>query len=467
MKKVTVVQNDIETILHCAENANLLDVLDGRVHADCGGRGTCGKCGVIINGKTALACQTVVKSDMTVVLPDTKKAQILTEGIKRKIVSDGEDGLGIAVDIGTTTVAAQLIQLFDGKVIKTISQLNRQKRFGADVMSRMQKGDKPLHKCIIEQLNEIIGLLGGGYDVKRMLIAGNTVMMHFVQGFDTSRLAVSPYAPYSAAMNAFPASHYGLEGEFEVITAPSIDGFVGADTVCAMLACSMDIKNETMLLVDIGTNGEIALKHNDKVICCSTAAGTAFEGAQIKHGIGCVEGAINTFSIDNGVHITTIGNKAPIGICGSGIIDCVAQMLKHDIIDDTGYLESDFKIADNIYITQPDIREIQLAKSAIRSGIDTLLAEAGIGCNDVDKVFLAGAMGSFINLDSAMQINLLPGELKEKTEVVGNAAVGGAIAMLLSAPVRDAAKKVAEETGHLDLSSNKIFQDAFIENMLF
>lgn len=467
LKKVTIIQDNIKTILHCADNSNLLSIIGGRVRADCGGKGRCGKCKVIIDGKKALACKTVVKSDMTVFLPDTKKPKILIDGVKTKALSDKEDGLGIAVDIGTTTIAAQLIKLFDGKVLNTVSQLNGQKKYGADIMSRMQRGTALLNKCIINQLNEIIALLNGGDKVKRMLIAGNTAMMHFVQGFDVSSLAVAPYTPYNINLNIRAASHYGIKGGFDVVSAPCIGGFVGADTVCAMLACSFNETDKTVLLIDVGTNGEMVLKHKNNIICCSTAAGAAFEGAQISHGIGCVEGAINTVLIQNGIHITTIGDKEPIGICGSGIIDCAAQMLKHNIITESGFLELDFKIAKDIYITQKDIREIQLAKSAIRSGIDTLLHKAGIQFDEIDNVLLSGAMGSFINIENAVQINLLPTMLKEKTTVAGNAALSGAVAMLLNASLRDAAKIMAAKTKHIELSSNSFFQNAFISNLSF
>ncbi|NLB80540.1 MAG: ATP-binding protein [Clostridiaceae bacterium] len=414
-----------------------------------------------------LACKTVVNYDISVVLPDEKTTGILTEGVKRPISTDGEQGFGIAIDIGTTTIAAQLIQLSTGAALKTVSQLNKQKKYGSDVMSRLHKGTKPLNQCIIEQLNDIIDTIKGEHDIKRVFLTGNTAMLHFVQAFDTRALAVAPYQPYNTAMNTYSADDLGLNGKFQVITAPCIAGFVGGDTVCAILACSMDVSNKTSLLIDIGTNGEMVLKHKNKLVCCSTAAGPAFEGAQIKHGTGSVEGAISSVLIDSGIHIKTIGDKKPIGICGSGIIDAAAQMVANKIIDETGFLDMDFLLADDIYIVQKDIREIQLAKSAIRSGIDTLVEETGIQYNEIDNVFLAGGMGSFINLESAAEIKLLPLQLIDKTSVSGNAALGGAIAMLVSEKIRTAAELIAKTTQHIELSSSSLFNDAFVSNLLF
>lgn len=465
--KITIIQNGIKTQKNVAAGTLLIEALGGRVEASCGGKGRCGKCKVIVDGQTVLACLTPVDRDMEVILPDDYRAKILTEGITRDVTPDGEPGLGVAVDVGTTTIAARLIRLEDGAVLKTVSQLNRQKQFGSDVISRIEKGTPPLHECIIKQLNDIISELKGKNEIKRLVFAGNTAMMHFVQGFSVDTLAVAPYKPYNIEMITYDAADLGLDGNFEAIAAPCIAGYVGADTVCAILACQMDMGQETSLLVDIGTNGEIVLKHEENLLCCSAAAGPAFEGAHIKHGTGSIEGAINKVVIKNGIHTETIGGKEPIGICGSGIIDATAEMLKNDIIDESGFLEHDFKIAPGIYITQSDIREIQLAKSAIRAGIETLLSENGTASADIKYAYLAGGLGNCADVENAAYIGLMPAELKDKAIASGNAALGGLSGLLVSRRLRDKAKEIAHSVKHVDLAANAFFQNSFISNISF
>lgn len=427
----------------------------------CGGRGTCGKCMVTANGQRVKACAAYLVEDTIVEdIPVMGEVEVLTGGGIPEMQKEPlvEAGFGMAIDIGTTTIAGYLYQFPEGRLIKTIGASNTQTQYGADVISRMDHaihgGAGDLQRCLQEQIRE----LTCDTKVKKYVITGNTTMLHFLTGKDTSGMACAPYKPESLF-----GQWYG-----DIYLPKCMSAFVGADITCGILSSGM-LERKKALLVDIGTNGEMVLWHERRLWCCSAAAGPAFEGAEISRGMLAQGGAINKVYVEKGeVKYTTIEGAAPRGICGSGLIDAIAVMLELGILDDTGYLEEPYEIpGSRIFITPEDVRQVQLAKSAIRSGIDTLLHEQDITCENLDAFYIAGGFGSYIDVNSAAKIGLIPVEAVGKAVVIGNAAGIGATMILQSKKLLAKAEKIAEKAVTLQLAESEYFAEKYIENMMF
>lgn len=419
---------------------------------------------------------------------------------------------GVAVDIGTTTVVAYLVDLNSEDQIDFQSALNDQKSYGADVVSRItytiqqQDGLTQLHERIVSQISTMVQKLAKRNQISTdniydIFLVGNTTMMHLLAGLPPHNIAASPFTPVSTKKEAHHAKELGLDINNACIAylLPSVSGYVGADIVAAILCSDMMESKEFSLLIDIGTNGEIALGNKEKIVCCSTAAGPAFEGAHIKNGIGGIAGAINTVRLENGkICYTTIGNKEPIGICGSGIVDILAVLLEVGIVDETGRImdkdeietEDGQKLADRIFeldgmlafiiadgtetkigepivITQKDVREIQLAKAAIAAGINILIKESGRTSDCITRLYLAGGFGSYIDKKNAIRIGLLPEEFQDKIIVLGNAAGTGAVMSLLSKKCYDDCDIIKNRTTYIELSTRPDFQDEYVNCMYF
>lgn len=449
------------------------------IQAPCGGQGKCGKCRVKASGMidtdpdgTCLCCRTVLNGDCTIQRAE-HAAQIQLEGMSRQYKTDSEEGLGVAVDIGTTTVAAYLSELNSGRVLASRSMLNPQRSHGADVISRIMFANAAagnaemladeIHIAITKLTEEMLEAVGlAKQTIKKLSLVGNTTIMHLTGSYGTLGISKAPYLPDYTTEHI--RDYYGIPAVF----GGCISGYVGADTVAAMLACGFDETDETVMLIDIGTNGEIALKRNNHIYACSCAAGPAFEGAHIACGIGGVSGAIDHVKLEDGkIAYSTIGSEVPCGICGSGIVDAVACLLKKEEIDFKGRMKDRFYISESVYIAPEDIREIQLAKAAIASGVEILAESAGISTRDIDKVYLAGGFGTYISIDSACDIGLLPSELNGRIVPVGNAAGDGAKMMLLNEEYRKTAEKLRKNTDYIDLSAQEEFEDIFAEKLLF
>lgn len=421
---------------------------------------------------------------------------------------------GIAIDIGTTTIAAYLLNIGTGEIIDTISGLNSQKVFGADVISRiefsMQGPGKleTLQDRILTQIGDLsISLIEKNgihkENIYSIVLAGNTTMLHLFFGIDPSGIAVAPFIPGS--LGAMSISSLDLKSfplDCTIYSLPSISGYVGADIVAGILATSMHEREELSLLIDIGTNGEIVLGNRKKLYCCSTAAGPAFEGAHITCGLGGITGAVDSAVIEGDlINCTTIGNAEAIGICGSGIIDLVAVLLEKGVVDFTGRIQdvdevdkesaaailkklktekngSAFIIVDSsksgngedIIFTQGDIREVQLAKAAIAAGVSTLLNKAGRDVSDIENVFIAGGFGSYISKKSAAAIGLIPAALLDRTESVGNTAGLGTLTCAFSAMSVESFNdcgKIIGLTEYVELSSDSFFNMKYMEEMVF
>ncbi len=598
-----------EMELECARKDTLLEALSTvhvfHIDASCGGKGTCGKCKVIVSNSNdsnlskselkflskteiekgyRLACQVKVNQEMVVIIDDQEKdAQIeaahegfkgsLEPLVKKKYIelpppslSDQRDDVtritdtlgieeliiplslkrtlsktlrnagysvtavyscstligveegntetenyGVAVDIGTTTVVAHLLNMYSGKIVDTVSGLNRQKTLGADVISRIEycirepEGLKTLSDKIVSQIAEMVTSLVKRNRIREgslhsIMTAGNTTMMHLLYGTDPEGIAAAPFIPVDLQAASYHSSEIGnFPFDVTFCNLPAISAYVGADITAGILATKMHKKDELSLLIDIGTNGEIVLGNKDKLYCCSTAAGPAFEGAHITCGMGGVFGAIDTISLeDNTIKYTTIGNSKPAGICGSGIIDAVSILLKSGVVDFTGrILEADeiekptakslvekhfaegegnsFILAPssvsetgaNIVFTQKDIREVQLAKAAISAGVATLLATAGKNTSDIAHVYIAGGFGSYISKESAAAIGLIPAELLDRTESVGNTSGKGAAECSFSRENYLSCNDIIKLTEYVELSSNTYFQGKYMEDMTF
>ncbi len=419
--------------------------------------------------------------------------------------SPGTHPAGLAIDLGTTKVAAYLMDLSTGKELASRGAVNPQSVYGDDVMSRLDSAihdraadsshPTSLAKVIRDLFNELIESLARetgltGKDIADICIVGNTAMTHLFLDLPVEQLAKSPYiaaADHSVDVKARDAGIYACPGAY-IHVLPGIGGFVGGDHVSMILGAGIDKKNRVTLGVDIGTNTEIVLNNPEKgsLVSLSCPSGPAFEGAHVTDGMRAARGAIESVCLTrNTVECKTIGDALPIGLCGSGIIDAVAELYRWGIINDRGRFDKDnkrvyqgkygseFVIAEggngngNIVISQKDIAEIQLAKGAIKAGIEALMEVNGITEDMVDEVIIAGAFGTYINLVSAVDIGLLPAFSNARYMQVGNSAGIGAKMTLLSRRERDRARDIACKTGYLELTTHHNFNRRFAQGMRF
>ncbi len=442
-----------------------------RPDAPCGGKGTCGKCRVQLDGQQVLACQTVVDRDMTVHTAQTQDIHILTEGASVQVTPDGVDDYCLAYDIGTTTVVAYLLDGHTGALLAQSSAINPQSQFGADVISRLQhainEGGAELSRCIRKTLEDLaeqvcaqIGISLG--QIATAAIVGNTAMHHLLLGIDPKPLVTPPYMP-----SVFDAIE--REGDCRVRILPNIAGFVGGDTVGCMVSSRFDRQEELTLLIDIGTNGEMVLGDKQRRIACSTAAGPAFEGAKISCGMRGAEGAVDHVWLEDGeVKYHVIGDGEPVGLCGSGLLDLVAVLLDLEIIEESGRMPAkQYALCPNVTLTQKDVREVQLAKAAIRAGIELLAETMGVAVSDIQKVSLAGAFGNYMDPKSACRIGMIPPVLLERIRSIGNAAGEGAKLCALSSEAFAYSQKLAKEAEFLELASLPQFQDCYVDALEF
>ena len=504
------------------ENESILDALmaqDASFSAVCGGTGRCGKCKIrVMDGylpATAsdhayftkeeldcgmrLSCKAHPSEPVQIELNFKGEAdfQAIASYQQHKQNASGEgvvaaseaDGFGIAIDIGTTTIAIQLISLKTRKPLATHTSINHQRNYGADVISRIKAASEgkaeAMRKSVQQDLAKGIRTVVGNSGilpekVTELTIAGNTTMIHLLMGYNCNSLGKFPFTPvnieliedtYENILN----DHF-LSARIRIL--PGISTFVGGDIVAGLYTCDIDRSKEYSLLIDLGTNGEIALGNRDKIIVSSTAAGPAFEGGNITWGVGSIEGAISGVSItEQGPIIRTINEKAPTGICGTGVIETVSELLRVKLVDETGcldedYFEDGYPLAKNsegmdIVLTQKDIRELQLAKSAVRAGIETLFLRYGIEKDEVSHVYLAGGFGYKLDCQKAIDIGMIPAEFAGKVEAIGNSSLGGSIKCLLEKDGAQRMSAIGSSAAEINLSADKAFNDFYVENMLF
>ena len=491
----------------CSVGITLGDLMQshGHGHMPCGGHGKCGKCRVTVTGEVSpptedekraltpdelargirLACRVTVLGDCTVTTAEQGRGQILTDGafpfsMQGKEFCPSWGNYGVAMDIGTTTLAARLYNRW-GDLLAETSRLNPQSAWGADVISRMEAAmagnAEKIAGVTRRALDGMLTELADAADVEMQdifaaVITGNTVMLHLLTETDVEPLTHAPFAAkrlFGELLNSEDLGLTALPPRSVVYLPPCIAAYIGADTVTATLASDLREIPETALLCDIGTNGEMVLWHENTLYACSTAAGPAFEGAGISMGMSGRTGAIDrVWEQDGALHAHVIGEAEPVGLCGSGLVDAVAALLDTEALDETGYLEDDpAEIAAPVTVTQEDIRAVQLAKSAIHAGMRTLIHTAKLDCDDVDTLYIAGGFGSYLDVKNAGKIGLLPEELTDRVTVLGNAALTGASMLLLCDDLRPVCEKLAKETKIVELATNPVFVSEYMERMMF
>ena len=416
---------------------------------------------------------------------------------------------GLAIDVGTTSVVTTLVELESGEQLASVSSLNPQTVFGGDLMSRIAFAQfnpgnlRKLHTRIVGLLNQHIAQIcrDSGVLAKwiyKVVVVGNTCMHHILLGIDPSHVGLAPYAPVMRHAVTLSARELFLKiaPEARVCLLPLVAGFVGADAVGVALATRIYDSAEIRIAVDIGTNGEVLLGSRDRLWACSAPAGPALEGAQIRHGMRGALGAIDRVTVDDDIHVHTIGEVDALGICGSGIIDLLACLLDRGVIDWTGLIQVDLrdslppKLAarvvmrgeerlvivlrpgeagarQEIVLTQDDVRQVQLAKGAIASGVTMLQHVAGVPAEAISELMLAGGFGNYVSVESALRIGLIPPLPRERIRYVGNAASLGAQLCLVSETERARAEAVAARIEHVSLAAHPDFEGIFVDCMNF
>lgn len=425
----------------------------------CGGRGICRKCKVLADGKEVLACKYIVTGNVSIELPNVRhKTYTFGEGeVKGKV--------RIAVDIGTTTVAAAVVDE-KNKVLRQTCFANPQSVYGLDVIMRIyycgKKGVGALRKILLDELKaQLDYLIPHDADVVRIDFAGNTVMLHILLGEDCTQMGEAPYTPSFLQSKCIEAKELGLNYSCKVYTLPCIASFVGGDIVAGLITLPAPQKDKYSLYIDIGTNAEIVLFDDKSYTATAAAAGPCMEGANISCGMSAVEGAITHFEYPD--KIKYLGDK-PQGICGSALIDIVGQLVKAGVIDKSGYMQDDYIIADGVIFKREDVRQYQLAKSAIRAGVDQLLQYRGIKPSDVSQVYIAGGFSAHIDIDNAVASGLIDAAFKDVCQAVGNRTLEGC---MIYCEKSDKAKQIADNAVYLDLNESEGFSDKFIKYMSF
>lgn len=497
--------------IQARRDENLLEVLrrhDVFVDAPCSGQQRCGKCkitvknhGYTLNEKelsyltdneeasnTILACFHTVDRNLDIYPAEENDTNEIETGYQAFKVKEAKYEaqaymkanypIGIGIDIGTTTLAVSLINLVTHEVLDIRKRLNPQKAYGADVISRImyvqEHQDGKLSTLIRENIEAMSQELidSKGYNpahIEAMVISGNTTMIYLLLGIDPAALAVAPFTTIDMQMKVCDSmSLFKKLGTFEVTILPWISAYVGGDIVSGLFATHMIDKDETIVFVDIGTNGEMVLKTGGRLLSAATAAGPAFEGANIKCGMGSINGAICEIRANGeGYDLETLGNSKAIGICGSALIDAVALLHQQGYVDDMGFMEKPMMFKDEIGIYPEDIRQVQLAKAAISAGIEVLLSEAGITYKDIDAFYLAGGFGSHLNVENSAYIGLIPKEVADKVTVVGNSSLAGSVRYLLEVNGAKEVEALRTTCEYIELSSNMKFNEAYVMGMTF
>ncbi len=483
--KLNVLENGTEKIYTAEKGeilSNFLSIHNHNLDMPCAGKGICKKCKISVNGIEKLACQTIINRDMNIEIPDSLNFGNIVSGTDESIISETPlfSNFGVSVDIGTTTICASI---FDkGGLISTVTRKNPQTRFGADVISRIEKSLSgeilEIAACIRNALSEIFIELSEKANISAELIdgaviTGNTAMLYLVTAQNPKPLSCAPFE-VDRLFGEFIDSkelNFPISEKAKIYLPRCISAFVGADITCAILASGICDKSENSLLVDIGTNGEIALWHKNELLCASTAAGPAFEGSGITHGVYGVDGAIDKVWISGGkINYSTIGNKKAVGICGSGIIDALAVLLELEIIDETGAFTIDadyFEFENGIKITSSDVRKIQLAKGSVRAGIESLIEISGVKKSDIKNFYIAGGFGNYINLENASKIGLIPPELLNCAKTLGNSAYAGAAMILKDYSLIDKSEKTSSIAKTVAFDGNPIFMENYFNYMIF
>jgi len=465
------------------------------IELPCGGKGKCGRCMVTVSDRKGqpsrvLACQTQISTDVDVTIPDKEGAVVASSdhrSLKVKKVtplvrSDG-DNYGLALDIGTTTIAASVLDMNNGLDLYSAAGENRQRLRGEDVLTRMQYaedgGTEELRELVLGSINDLIDICldrrCSPDSIRAVYVSGNTTMIHLFLGVDPSPMRTEPYEPVlKEAEITGKESGLAVNPTARVVCMPSVSAYVGGDITSDIVASEMDSADELALLIDVGTNGEVALGNKDMMIVCSSSAGPAFEGGGVTSGMLARIGAIDSFRIDDGKMVfTTILSGRPKGICGSGLIDLVAELFRNGWTDKRGSFTDKaptetgadgifLRIVGDIIVTQDDLRTMMLTKAAIYAAAESLAKNVGADIRGISRIYIAGGFGSFIDLENAISIGLFPDVPRENYAYLGNASLGGAKYALISASFRARVAKVFKRMTYLDLSSDPMFFEEYM-----
>ncbi|EQK43414.1 2Fe-2S iron-sulfur cluster binding domain protein [[Clostridium] bifermentans ATCC 638] len=423
-------------------------------------------------------------------------------------VNDTQDKLySVAIDIGTTTVVCSLIDVKNKCEISSESEINPQKEYGLDVLSRIhfiknkENGLETLHKLIINCINDLIKKLCSKNSINEsniyeVSIAANTTMMHVLLNINPMSIGKSPYSPTFVKSKNIRAKDLGIEiSKFgSVYLLPGVSSYIGADIVAGVCVSNLKETDKNVLFIDIGTNGEMVLSKKGELVSCSCAAGPALEGMNISCGMRAGDGAIENIKIGNEISINTIGNQQPVGICGSGIVDAISELARVKLIGKTGRIAkkdvvkdnekishlSDYIVDENkkrrfiiskldkeISITQEDIRQVQLAKGAILSGIYALADQVNMEINELDEVIIAGQFGKHLSIESLVGVGIIPKELKDRITYIGNSSKTGAIMSLLSKDIRKNMDFIASDINYFELSTKEGYERLFTDCLKF
>lgn len=488
------IEPEKEYVLVSFEDISFVEVMKQlgiNFYRPCGGAGKCMSCAVrfaygapeitsadergidfndLRNG-WRLGCKCIITKDCKIQVPRSLVSEIQSPDI---LIADenlplDKTNIAIAVDIGTTTIAVAVVDLHTGKILRQQNCTNSQTGYGADVMSRikaaMEGHDEELMNAVRNDLMNLgQKIIGEDYLMHRVVIAGNTVMTHLFLHYPVDGMAKYPFVPYTLDSVRFAHDYK------DIFFMPSISAFIGGDIVSGLYYIKKKKAPKNYLFVDLGTNAEIVLFDGNEYLCTSASAGPALEGANLHCGVASIRGAINHIAISHGkVKYTTIGGEAPIGICGSGVIDLISELYRNDIIDSGGllteeYAENGFPVADGIVITGEDIQQVLLAKSAIYSAITLLVRESNIELEDIEHLYVSGGLGASIGVWSAAGINIFPKELINKFEAVGNTSLLGNIAFITDQD-EDALKEIKEKSRVIIMATNPEFEKLFLENL--
>lgn len=493
MQKVTINLQPIDKKLTVNKGTPLIDILhEYGMEFPCGGKGTCGHCKVrLLEGKLEkspeqqqklnslglgenwrLACFCVADSDITLEVAQFKNI-ILADNTTFEF--QPKKGYGVAVDLGTTTLVVQLLNLENAQIIDAATDVNPQTRFGADLISRIQScldgRQEKLQELIRKKISKMIYEVLQKHPVKidKVILVGNTVMHHIFSGLNVQPLSYYPFESPNLGMQKFaPASlSWELPETASICFYPSIGSFVGSDILAGIAATKMTERETFSVLIDLGTNGEIVIGNKHQIICASTAAGPAFEGAKISQGMRATTGAISSITtIDNGFACHVIGNVLAKGICGSGLIDAMAILLQQEQIGMFGEINSGEKkimLSPGVYLTQQDIREFQLAKAAIAAGLQILLNRIKITFEEIDHIFIAGGFGNFLNIQHVIKTGLIE-STEDKIVKLGNTALIGAKMFLFREEYF--IQNILKKTTHINLEGDPAFQDIYVEKLM-
>lgn len=495
---------EVETGITIWEAANRLGM---KITGPCGGQGKCGRCKVICSGLTGdegreglskeewgagirFACRTRIWGDLDVIVPflDSSKMRVVSTHAPLNIVEleplsspihKGE--LGLAIDIGTTTVALSVMDLKTGKEIATASDYNRQILLGEDVLSRIEyaedEGPERLKSLVLETINDLISYCSEEpffeQNIKAVYVSGNTTMIHLFLGIDPSPIRYEPFEPVVREYSMLGRdSGLKVNSKAMVVVMPSISAYVGGDVTSDILHSGLDLNSGLSLLVDVGTNGEVALGNNDFLISASSSAGPSFEGGEIFCGMRASPGAIEGLSINETGKYSArvIGGGVAKGICGSGLIDLLAELVRHGHVDKKGRFTDKAKAeiyqdgkrvlidgAKGIFITEDEIQSLIRTKAAIFSAYHSLLLNLGLNFGDVEHMYICGGFGNHLDLENSIRIGLLPDIPRERFSYLGNSSLAGAKMALLSRTARERLKQIFQRLTYLDLSNNAVF----------